>query len=132
MIAINHLHVTISDHSLHSVVLCLPQHSMHDVLLLTAHRQFTLTLLLLLEVNKSLLQKIIATNSIEPSFLSDCSCFLRSPDCCESPFINSGGILSSSFSIWQEIKRKKKVSSKAPVQSFLTTFQQKLKGSFLF
>ena len=40
---------------MNSVVLCLPQHSMHHVLLLTAHRQFTLSLLLLLEVNKSLL-----------------------------------------------------------------------------
>ena len=52
---ITHLSDILTAYSLYSVVLCLPQHPMHHVLVLTAHRQFTLSLFLLLEENKSLL-----------------------------------------------------------------------------
>ena len=53
--AITHLHVAVTAHSFYSVVLCLSQGSTHQVLVLTAQRQFTLSPLLSLEENKSLL-----------------------------------------------------------------------------
>ena len=48
-----HLSAILIAYPLTSVVLGLPQHSTHHVLVLIARRQFTLSLLLLLEVNKS-------------------------------------------------------------------------------
>ena len=50
-----HLSAILFAYPLYSVVLGLAQHSTHHVRVLTARRQFNLSLLLLLEVNKSLL-----------------------------------------------------------------------------